>query len=65
MEKSKTLTNLSIIIGLLGVLALIGAWVAGAEGTVLGMSQQHLFWDAAVLLLVAIWLKLGAIYHKS
>ncbi|MBI2582942.1 hypothetical protein HYV98_01655 [Candidatus Azambacteria bacterium] len=65
MEKSKNLTNLSIIIGLLGVLALVGAWVAGAAGTVLGMNQQHLYWDAAVLLLAAIWLKLGAIYHKS
>ena len=62
--RAETLTTLSILVGLLGVLALIGAWVIGPTGALAGMTQQHLFTDSAILLLIAIWLKLGAIYHK-
>lgn len=64
MKRAETLTNLSIAVGLLGVLALIAAWLVGPGSALAGMSQQHLFTDAVVLLLIAIWLKLGAIYHK-
>ena len=63
MKKAETLTNLSIAIGFLGVLALIAEWLAflGVVATPPG------FWfnNAMVLLLVAIWLKLGAIYHRG
>lgn len=45
------------------MLALIGAWIAGS-GTFLGMTQTHLFSDAVVLMLIAIWLGLGHISHK-
>lgn len=40
--------------GIWGGLALIGAWVAGENGTVLGFSQQHLYSDAIVLTLISI-----------
>lgn len=61
----KQLTNASIFVGFLGVLALLGAWYVGTEGFLWNMSQQHLFTNSIVLVLIAIWLKLGAIYHKS
>ncbi|MDP1625252.1 MAG: hypothetical protein Q8L64_05830 [bacterium] len=63
MKLSKILHVLSIIAGFLGVLALIGAWLAGENGTVLGFSQQHCFYDAIVLVLVAIWLQLATMHH--
>ncbi|HCM36724.1 MAG: hypothetical protein A3J30_04350 [Candidatus Wildermuthbacteria bacterium RIFCSPLOWO2_02_FULL_47_9c] len=40
--------------GILGGLALVGAWVAGENGAVLGFSQQHLYFDAVVLTLIGI-----------
>ena len=64
-NKANTLTNLSIIVGLLGVLTLIFAWLADMRGFFLGFLSGHWYSDAIVLLLVAIWLKLGAIYHKG
>lgn len=63
--KLDTLTTLSIVAGALGVLALLGAWLAGPRELFFGLTEQHLFADAAVLLLIAIWLKLGAIYHRG
>jgi hypothetical protein len=45
---------ISILVGIAGALALIGAWIAGAGGTFLGFSQGHLFNDAIVLELIAI-----------
>ena len=43
-----------IIISIVGVIALVGAWIAGANGTLAGLSQQHLYWDALNLQLVGI-----------
>lgn len=65
LSNAKTLTTLSIIIGILGVISLILAWAASPEKPVLGLSETHLFYDSIALLLIAIWLKLGAIYHKK
>jgi len=42
------------ITGTLGVAALIGAWIAGENGTALGFSQAHLYNDAIVLTLLSI-----------
>lgn len=42
------------IFGIWGGLALVGAWVAGESGTVLGFSQQHLYNDAIVLTLIGV-----------
>lgn len=42
------------IFGILGGLALVGAWIAGENGTVFGFPQQHLYNDAIVLTLIGI-----------
>lgn len=48
----------------LGVLALLGAWLTQMTGSpLLGMRQEHLFADAAVLLLLAIFLVLDGRLH--
>ena len=53
MRLSKLIHLASILLGIVGALALLGAW-AGEEGAVLGLSQAHLFSDAIVLELMAI-----------
>ena len=63
MEKAGFLTNLSIAVGFLGVVALLLEWAA-----FLGFLKAPAgFWfnNAIILMLIAIWLKLGAIYHKG
>ncbi len=48
----------------LAFLALLGAWLTQAMGgTLLGMSQQHLFNDAIVLSLLGIGSFLDALWH--
>jgi hypothetical protein len=54
MKLSKLTHFTSIIIGIIGVLALLGAWLAGEKGEFEGLSQVHLFNDAIVLELIAI-----------
>ena len=54
MKLSKVIHLISIIVGMIGALALLGAWIAGEKGTFLGFSQGHLFNDAIVLELIAI-----------
>lgn len=63
MKWSNTLHFLSYTSGIVGVLALLGAWMAHLNGTFITMSEQHLFSDATVLLLVAIWLNLSTLVH--
>ena len=54
MKKSSAMHFLGGVFGILGGLALVGAWIAGGSGTVLGFSQQHLYSDAIVLTLIGI-----------
>ncbi len=63
MKLSKILHVVSVVAGFWGVLALIGAWLAGENGTIWGFSQQHCFYDAIILVLIAIWSQLGAMHH--
>lgn len=50
----------------LALLALIGAWITQLTGgTLMGMSQQHLFNDATVLALLGIGCLLDALYHAK
>lgn len=65
MDKAKVLTNLSILVGVLGAAALIFAWLADLRGFFLGFMADHWYSDALVFMLAAIWLKLGAIYHRK
>ncbi len=63
MKLSKIFHVIGAIVGWVGVIALLSAWFASKNGLVLGMSETHLFMDAIVLVLVAIWLQLGTIHH--
>ena len=65
MKKAHMLKKGSVITGLLGVIALILAWRAEFSGFILGFEARVWYNDAIILLLIAIWLKLGAIYHKE
>ena len=63
MKWSSTLHTLTVLVGCMGVLALLGAWFTGENGVFLGFSQEHLFNDAITLLLIAIWISLGTLIH--
>lgn len=54
MLLSKTVHLMSIVTGIAGAGALVGAWIAGEGGTFLGLFQAHLFNDAIVLELITI-----------
>lgn len=64
MGWSKLLHVLAVIVGIVGFLALVGAWIAGDEDF-LGFAQEHLFSDATGLLLLAILLALGTLIHQN
>ncbi len=65
MKKSSFIHGVSIVAGIWGFLALIGAWLAGENGTIWGFSQQHCFNDAIVLTLISISAGICAIYRRG
>ena len=65
MKKSKFMHGVSIVAGIWGFLALIGAWLAGGTGTIWGFTQQHCFFDAIVLELISVAAGICAIYRKQ
>ena len=65
MEKSYMLKKMSVITGFLGILALALAWFAEYHGFVFGFESRVWYNNAIVFLLMGIWFKLGAIYHKG
>lgn len=65
MKKADMLKKGSVITGLFGVIALILAWRAEFSGFIFGLESRVWYNDAIIFLLIAIWLKLGAIYHKE
>ena len=54
MKLSSTFHWIGRIVGTLGALALLGAWIAGEGGRVFGLSQGHLFFDSIALTLLSI-----------
>lgn len=65
MKKSALLHWVSIVAGIWGALALVGAWIAGEEGTAFGFPQSHLFNDATILQLIAISAGICALYRRQ
>ena len=65
MKKSSFIHSVSIVAGIWGALALIGAWFAGEGGTFIGFSQSHLFNDAIVLTLISISGGVCALYRRQ
>lgn len=63
MKWSKIMHGIACLTGVFGGLALIGAWIAERNGTVLGLSQQHLYNDAISLMLIAIASNIGTLVH--
>ena len=64
MKMSHILHGVADIAGIVGLLALIGAWSVG-DGTFLGMSQDHLFKDTMSILLVSIAFGVLALIHQN
>ena len=62
MKWSGILHNVASISGVLGVLALVAAWIVGS-GTFFGQTQAHFFEDAKILLLVSIAFGIGTLIH--
>lgn len=65
----KTLSNWSIWIGFLGVIlfivALVVLWQGPTDNLVLErFDHKDFYFAGSGLLYIAIWLKLGALYHK-
>lgn len=65
MKKSSFIHGVSVVTGVWGGLALIGAWLAGQNGTILGFSQQHCYYNAAILILISISAGICAIYRQE
>ena len=65
MKKSSFIHGISIVAGTWGVLALIGAWLAGQNGTIFGFTQQHCFFDAVVLELISVSAGVCALYRRQ
>lgn len=65
MKKSTFIHGVSIVTGVWGMLALIGAWLAGQNGTIFGFTQQHCFNDAIVLTLISISAGVCALYRRQ
>ena len=64
MKKSQTLHTLSVLIGLLGVVQFISAWVVGEGGSLGRFSQGELYVNALIFLVIAIWLAHGVMIHS-
>ncbi len=62
-NRSSVLTRWSIVVGLLGVIALVLEWASFAG--FIPFPPGFGFQNAIVLVLLAIWLKVGALYHKQ
>lgn len=65
MKKSTLIHNISIIAGIWGGIALIGAWLAGQNGTIFGFTQLHCFYDAIVLELISVSAGVCALYRRQ
>ncbi len=65
MKLSKVFHVIAAIAGWVGVISLLGAWSAGANGTAFGFTQEHLLTDATVLVLIAIWMQLATMHHMK
>ena len=65
MKWSPILHKIAMVTGIVGFLALVGAWIATLNGTFLGQTQDHLFNDAKGLLLTSIAFGIGTLIHQN
>jgi len=64
MKWSPLLHGIAAITGILGALSLISSWLV-RTGTILGLSQNHLFNNAIGLLLASIAFGIGTLIHMQ
>ena len=65
MGKPKFFATVGRISLTLGVLALVGAWIATQKGALFGLSETHLFSDAIVFSLLGIAALIDANLHSK
>ena len=65
MKWSEVLHISSILLGLLALAQLFGAWWVGEGGHLGDFTQGHLLVNALILILVAIWLSIGVLIHRQ
>lgn len=65
MKKSSFIHGVSIVAAIWGALALVGAWLAGENGTIFGFSQQHCYFNAIILMLISISAGVCALYRRQ
>ena len=65
MKWSPILHNVAFVSGVIGVLALVAAWIATFNGGFLGQTETHFFEDAKTLLLVSIAFGIGTLIHQN
>lgn len=65
MKKSSFIHGVSVVTGVWGGLALIGAWLAGQNGTIFGFSEVHCYYNAIILILISISAGVCAIYRQE
>lgn len=63
MKISKILHVISVVVGLAGVVAFIGAVTGGADNLVFGVTKIDALLCAGILILIAIWSGIGTIHH--
>lgn len=63
MKWSKPLHYVAALAALIGLLALLGAWIVGIDGLIWGQNQEHLFNDAQALFLLSIASGIGTLIH--
>ncbi|MDO8504278.1 MAG: hypothetical protein Q7S36_00295 [Candidatus Liptonbacteria bacterium] len=65
MKKPSFIHGVSVVAGIWGAFALLGAWLAGQNGAIFGFTQQHCFFDAIVLELISVSAGVCALYRRQ
>jgi hypothetical protein len=66
MMKNKNLCNWSTWVGAVGVLAFFTSFVSSLMGDVVaGLGAQQWYGIGSGLIMIAIWMSLGAIFYKG
>lgn len=63
MKLSKLMHVVSVIVGVVGVIAFFAAVLGGADDRVFGVTKVDALLCAGILILIAIWLQIGTIHH--
>lgn len=63
MKLSKLMHVVSVVVGLVGVIAFAGAVLGGSDNLVFGITKMDALACAAILILIAIWVQIATIHH--